>query len=704
MAVPMDGLKSTTAVPPDAPLDIPKQDLKRYPERQVLPLHWHTVLARLIAFGGALIIGSIGTWQMYLALGSGNLTILQWVLLVLFSLTFYWVAFSTSGALAGLIPALQRKEQLNPDGGKVAIVMPVYGEDQSMTASGLLAISKALAQTAIASRCEVFIISDTQNADAWLGETVAFQRLRSLSPLPVWYRRRKKNIGRKAGNVEQFITQWGNRYEYMLMLDADSLMDGKTIEKMVARMDAEPQLGLLQTMPRLIDGESLLARTVQFAGALYGTTVAQGVDAWQGNDGNYWGHNALIRTHAFAECCGLPVLKGRRPIGGHIMSHDFVEAALMRRGGWAVRMDADLTGSYEGLPPTITDLASRERRWAQGNLQHLGVIGAKGLYACNRVHFAVGIAGYVMSPVWMLMMTVGLMITAQALFTQPEYFPLTHQLFPNWPTFDSRLMLILFFTALSLLLLPKLMGWVSVMLSSKRRKAFGGALTVSKSVLLELLLSTLYAPMMMLIQTHHVVDILLGRDSGWQTQSRSGDVMAWRDALRLTLFYVIIGVLPLVVLLWLAPQQIIWLSPVLSGLLLAPWLARHSGNIYFGQKLLHQRWLVTPEELQLPAIMSDAAKYRQQFTDACTLTLAEVLQHRQYVDAHIASLDKTANSEDEEQQLLAVTAKAKIEAAENLPQAIRFLSAEEQLTVAGNTALLALMINTLVKSHPLYGD
>lgn len=685
-------LQIVGAVPPNAPLDMPKQDLKHRPERDRLPLHWRTVLSRFIAFGGALTIGSIGTWQMYIALGSGNLTPLQWVLLVLFSLTFYWVSFSTSGALAGLLPALRKKGKLNPNGGKVAIVMPVYGEDQSMTSSGLLAMSEALAETAIASRCEVFILSDTQAVNAWLGETVAFQRLRSLSPLPVWYRRRRQNIGRKAGNIEQFVAQWGARYDYMLMLDADSLMCAKTIERMVARMDVEPRLGLLQTMPKLVDGESLLARTVQFAGALYGEVVARGVEAWQGTEGNYWGHNALIRTRAFAECCGLPMLQGRRPIGGHIMSHDFVEAALMRRGGWGVRMDADLTGSYEGLPPTINDLASRERRWAQGNLQHLGVIGAKGLYACNRVHFAVGIAGYVMSPIWMLMMTVGLMITAQALFTQPEYFPLTYQLFPNWPTFDSQLMLGLFSAALSLLLLPKLMGWGRVMLFSKRRKAFGGGFAVTKGMILELLLSTLYAPMMMLIQTHHVIDIFLGRDSGWHTQSRSGDVMSWRDALHLTLTYVIIGILPLAVLIWLAPQQIIWLSPVLAGLLLAPWLARHSGNMRFGQALASRRWLLTPEELHLPDIMNTALQHRQQFADAREMSLARMVQARYLVDAHIMALEEQSGENTDEKQIMQrITAKAKIEAATDLSQAIRFLTVQEQLAIADNAPLLRLM-------------
>lgn len=676
------------SVPPPAPLAMPVQNLKLKPRRRRFQSAWRTYGARLIAFGGTILIGSLGTLEMYRALGN-HITFLQWLLLGLFSLTFYWVSFSTASALAGIIPPLSRREKLNPEGGKCAVVMPVYGEDPAMTGAALLAIADDLKNSAIAARCELFILSDTQNVDAWLKETAAFSLLRARCALPLWYRRRSKNIGRKAGNIEQFIKTWGGRYAYFLLLDADSLMSAETIVKMVARMDADPNLALLQTQPRLLGAESLLARTIQFAGGLYGKIVGRGISAWQGYEGNYWGHNALIRTQAFAESCGLPVLKGRRPIGGHIMSHDFVEAALLCRRGWQVRMDSDLNGSYEGLPPTLEELSRRERRWAQGNLQHLGIITARGLRGCSRLHFVIGIAGYLMSPIWLLMITVGLLITTQALFTQPEYFPLAYQLFPNWPTFDAKRMFELLFAALILLLLPKIMGLFCVLIHKRRRRLFGGARAVCRGFLLELLISTLYAPMMMALQTHHIVEIFLGRDSGWTTQSRDGDLLPWKTALRHTFFYVICGLLPLSMLLWLAPQQIFWLSPILLGLLVSPWLARHSGNKRWGRILAQRKLLLTPEEIDPPRILWQAMMKKNYFSSISCITLATIVQSRQHLEQHLASLEQQEPPlSDEESYLLWITASAKLNAAHDSAQALQFLTPQEALIVASSASLL----------------
>lgn len=688
MVLPMDNLKRPP-VPADAPLAMPVQDLGKKPQALPVARSMHTYLARLLAFGGAALIGSIGTWQMYRAFGNTDFSFLQWILLFLFSLTFYWVSFSATAALAGLLSQPPVAEGLNPEGGKIAILMPVYGEDPAMTGAALFTMGEELADSPIASRCEIFILSDTQKTDAWLAETAAFNQLRQRCRLPVWYRRRRKNIGSKAGNIAQFVRRWGARYEYLLMLDADSLMSGDSIQTMVARMDAEPRLGLLQTAPRLIGGESLLARTIQFAGALYGKVVARGVNAWQGNDGNYWGHNAIIRCRAFAQSCGLPELRGRRPIGGHIMSHDFVEAALLRRAGWQVRMDPDISGSFEGLPPTLGDLAGRERRWAQGNLQHLGVLPTKGLSFANRAHFVIGILSYLMSPIWMLMMSVGMLITTQALFTQPQYFPLAYQLFPNWPTFDSRLMRLLFFSALVLLLLPKVIGWLMVLCNPRQRRLFGGAWAVSKGFFLELLVSTLYAPMMMLIQTHHVIDIFLGRDSGWATQSRSGDVIPWSAALRQTWLYLLIGILPLIALTYFSPMQLLWLSPVLLGLLLSPCLARHSGNVALGQYLASRYYLLIPEEIDPSREMRKVMLFQNQFGEARKVNLRSLLQNSSLLEAHIAALDSEDSLKlDEEDFLLAITVKAKLEAAQHLDELLRYLNDKEKLFLAGDAALL----------------
>src|SRR5690606_2122972 len=223
-------------------------------------------------------------------------------------------------------------------------------------------------------------------------------------------------------------------------------------------MSADPQLGLLQTVPLLVGRRSLLARLQQFAGRMYGPVIARGVAVWSGDDGNYWGHNAIIRIAAFAESCGLPELPGRRPFGGHILSHDFVEAALLRRRGWKVRMLPKVMGSYEESPPSLIDLAVRDRRWAQGNLQHAKVVGAAGLTMPSRMHLAFGIMSYVASPLWLVMLLLSFALSVQAGLHNPEYFPLEIQLFPNWPRFDAQRMLELFIFCMGVLLLPKALG------------------------------------------------------------------------------------------------------------------------------------------------------------------------------------------------------------------------------------------------------
>ena len=680
------------AVPPEAPLNMRVQSLRKAPGRPPVHTPLRTHLARLVAFGGALAIGTLGSWHMLKAFGDGRSTLLQYILLIFFALTFYWVAFSTTACLAGLLPQRRHKGALNPQGGKVALLMPVYGEDPALTHAALLAMARQLSQTALAGRAEIFIISDTQKPDAWLGETAALHILREQSPLPVWYRRRAQNSGRKSGNVENFVRRWGGRYDYMIMLDADSLMEADTLVEMVARMDAEPRLGLLQTMPHLIGGHSLLARAIQFAGALYGPIVARGVAAWQGEDGNYWGHNAIIRVRAFADSCGLPILRGRNPIGGHIMSHDFVEAALLRRAGWHVRMDPDLGGSYEGLPPTLDDLVGRERRWAQGNMQHLGIIGAKGLRWPSRIHFLIGIASYIMSPIWLIMLIVGTGITAQTLFTKPKYFTSARQLFPDWPTFDPERMLWLFFAAISLLLLPKFIGWLRVLISGKRRRAFGGTLAVSKGFIAELIISTLYAPLLMLIQTRHVIDIFLGRDSGWRTQNREGALLPWGEAIKRNLLYVAIAIIVLCGLIWQAPNQIIWLSPIIIGLFLSPWLSRHSGNTRLGSWLAHKRILLIPEETSPPAIATAAAADSAAFAACRSRRIAELGRDRALAAAHIAALDPTAPQSTKD-RLLHITAKAKLQEAQHYAEALKYLTPQELMHVAGSPELIETLLN-----------
>ena len=350
--------------------------------------------------------------------------------------------------------------------------------------------------------------------------SVAKLRAALHSIMPVWYRRRWLNVARKSGNLEDFVTRWGGRYDHMIVLDADSLIDAPTLKRLVQAMQADPKLGILQTAPQLIGARTLFARLQQFAACVYGPVITRGLSAWSGDSGNYWGHNAIIRVPAFAQYCGLPKLKGRKPFGGFVLSHDFVEAALMRRGGWKVRMATDCGGSWEESPPTLIDIAVRDRRWAQGNLQHMKIIGSAGLSFISRMHLGVGIMSYLSSPMWLVMIGIGFALAIQSRLIRPEYFSHDFQLFPTWPRFDVALMMALFWFSMVVLLIPKMLGLIRALLSRRIRRGGGGVIGITASFLLEVILSALYAPILMMVQCRHVFEVFMGRDSGWKPQRR----------------------------------------------------------------------------------------------------------------------------------------------------------------------------------------
>lgn len=668
--------------PPEAPLDMPVQDLRRVPDgpkRQRQPRHvWP---ARLIAFGGAAAITAVGCWQMMLAFG-GQILPLQMALLVLFTLTFGWIGFSFTSALAGLL-APQPETPDGPNDARIVVVMPVYHEDAAQVAGLLAALARDLDRAGLARRTEIFVLSDSRRPEAWLAETIAFSHLRDLSAVPVWYRRRDSNEGRKAGNVAEFVRRWGGRYDQMLVLDADSVVGADTIKALSARMSADPAVGLIQTMPMLVGGQTIFARLTQFAGRIYGPAIARGVAAWSGDDGNFWGHNAMIRTRAFAQCCGLPHLRGRPPFGGAILSHDFVEAALMRRAGWKVRLDHDLRISFEGSPPTLLDMAVRERRWAQGNLQHVRVMGAKGLSWISRAHFTIGILGFVMSPVWLAMILVGLMLTAHVLLSRPEYFPDTYQLFPSWPTFDPQRMIWLFVAAMGFLLLPK---FIALLRAARRplAKNTGGKVRMTASAVFEIVLSSLIAPVQMLNQTRQISEILAGRDSGWEAQVRAGSMPDWSVVLKRHALHVAFGAGTLAVLAVFSPWQVAWLSPILAGLILSPVVSRYSASPVFGRWARRHGLLVTPEERDPPPLLSEANSLAYRIGPAPDLASLADAGLRARHKALLALQPERPAAE----RLPEIAARAKIAAAGTRTEALRFLSSDETVALLASAPLL----------------
>jgi membrane glycosyltransferase len=690
-------------LPPEAPLAMPVQDLARWDgavaHRPARPARtpW---LARLAVFGGALALTAYGGWQMLETVSvSGSPTVLQLVLVVLFCLTFSWIALAFTSALVGFGTLLRR----GPNGAdpaslatRTAILMPVYNETTARVFAGVEAMHESVAATGLGRHFDWFILSDSTQADAWIAEERAFLALRDrLGPeARLYYRHRAKNHHRKAGNIADFVTRWGGRYDHMLVLDADSLMSGSAIVTLAAAMEGDPDAGIIQTLPLIINRNTLFARLQQFAARIYGPVIAAGLAVWSGRDGNYWGHNAIIRTRAFASACGLPDLPGKPPFGGHILSHDFVEAALIRRAGWAVYMLHRLPGSYEESPPSLIDVAVRDRRWAQGNLQHARVIGAAGLHPATRQHFATGIAGYLASPLWLLQLIVGILLVLQTATERPDYFG-GAGFSPVFPRFDPVRALQLFGLTMAVLLAPKILGLILALLDRTVRRACGGGGRLVLSSLVEILLSALVAPVAMVIQSGSVASILLGRDTGWNPQRRDDGSIPLRDIVARHGWHMVLGLVAGVAAFALATSLFLWMSPTILGLVLAIPISWASGQLGFGLALKQRGLLATPEEAAPPEIALRAGRLTAHNaargfdgTDALTA----LHDDPDLAEAHARMLpvarSRPRGAIDPDQTL----ATAKICEAETVADAQAWLSAKERSALLQDRALVDRLV------------
>ena len=692
------------AMPPEKHLEMPTQSLRRWSKEQErrpaasrpYDTPW---LARLFVFGGALLLTAYGSYEMYQVVSVSRTTILQWVLLALFTINFSWIALACTSAFVGFLALLKRPPPpaALPEAlaSRTAIVMPVYNEQTARTFAAVEAIRESVDATGLGGAFDYFIVSDSTSPDAWIAEERAFLELRNrLGPNSrLFYRHRPKNHHRKAGNIADFVRRWGGHYDHMLVLDADSLMTGECIVRLAVAMEADPDAGIIQTLPLIINRNTFFARLQQFAARVYGPVIAMGLSTWMGRDGNYWGHNAIIRAEAFAAHAGLPDLKGRPPLGGHIMSHDFVEAALIRRAGWAVYMLPDLGGSYEESPPSLIDLAARDRRWCQGNLQHTQVIMAKGLKLATRQHFATGIMSYLASPFWLFQLIVGIALVLQTTYIRPEYFSRDFRLFPVWPRFDPERALMLFAITMSILIAPKVFGLVLMLLNSEGRRSCGGGVRLVASALIEIALSALFAPILMLIQSGSVFQILLGRDTGWRPQRRDDGSIPMKDIVRRHRWHTLLGAFAGTSAFMIATSLFLWMSPTIVGLLLAIPLSWLSGQLNFGLALKRLGLLMTPEERRPPEIASRANELQArntvlQFDDADGLQA--LYEDETLREEHEAMLPQPPSRRRGEIETDRALAEAKLVDAETIADALTWLKPKERMVVLHDRALLNL--------------
>ena len=693
-AVAIEARARQGGMPAESPLDMPEQDLFRKPPREhPATITFAALFARIILASVALGVSAYGIHQMLQVVRFASMTLLQGLMIFFFAVSLSWIAFAAGSVLAG--SSKRREPAPRPKPGApatlTALVMPIYNEDPLRTVTSLQAMAEGLTRIGANRRFEIVILSDSTDADAWIRETLAIDRLRCAlaGVMPAWYRRRWQNVARKSGNIEDFVKRWGGRYDYMIVLDADSLLDAATLEGLSAAMDADSTLGILQTAPVLIGARTFFGRLQQFAARVYGPVVTRGLAAWSGDSGNYWGHNAIIRVAAFAQSCGLPQLPGRKPFGGFVLSHDFVEAALLRRRGWKVRMTTALAGSWEESPPSLFDLAVRDRRWAQGNLQHTKVIGAAGLSFTSRLHLAIGIMSYLSSPLWLILLAIGFALALQSHLIRPEYFTQDFQLFPTWPRFNTQVMTNLFWFSMAVLLIPKAIGFLRALLCARIRRGAGGVIGVTASVLLEVILSALYAPILMLIQCRHVIEIVMGHDSGWKPQRRDAGGNTWREAWRFHERHFILSCVTAIIVWFLSPPMLAWVSPALLGLFLSVPLSRMSGSESVGRRLARVALLRTPEEADPPPIVRRRQELRSGAAALPRDGLRHLARNREARWAHIdGNLARPAEPRGEPNPH-ALTAEQKIRDARFLEEALEWLTPHERIEVAGDARMLA---------------
>ncbi len=574
-------------------------------------------------------------WGLTGVLFADRVDTLGIAILIAVAIPMTMVALSFWSALAGLVlilmgrrgdrvvlPVPEGRTRLAPE-GRTAIVMPVFHEDPCRIARGLDATLRSLDTTGQGGRFDVFVLSDTRDGPDAAREEAAIEAWRQAHDRPdrIVYRRRAVNTGRKAGNIADFCRQWGDEYDYMLVLDADSIMDGATIVRMARLMDANPQAGLIQATPLIARQTTLFGRLMQFGARIAMRPLSMGMAYWFGSESNYYGHNALLRLAPFVKHCHLPTVRGLGPLNGEILSHDFVEAAFMRRAGYEVWLLPVNEGSYEEMPPDLPRYLQRDRRWCNGNLQHVAILTQPGLHGVSRLHMLIGVINYVSAPLWLFLVGAA----CWSLFMAPGVIP-PGPTDPDVPTLVDRLaaltpkLWVLAVVAV-LLIAPRLLGAAAILARADTRRDYGGAVKFSAGLAAEIIFTALLAPILMVSRTAAIIGVLSGRTSGWEPQNREGGRLAWVHGLRSQALAMLLGLALMAFLLIVEPAALFWFSPVLVGLLLAVPAAVISAREDAGLATVRWGLFQLPEERQ-PTCVTALEAAQTNHADRSTASIA----------------------------------------------------------------------------------
>jgi len=554
-------------------------------------------------FGAILATTGLGGWLLWRTFEPEGISVLEVLQMVFFVLLFqqiatgFWlVVFGFVITLTGGDPAQISRtisDDLPPleDPPATAIVLPIYNEDVDRVFRGVDAMWRALQECGNSKGCDFFILSDSNRPENWLTEEMAWIELcRKLDAFGrIFYRKRKVPRNSKSGNVMDFCRRWGLRYKYMIVIDADSVMTGRLLARLVAMMEQNPRTGIIQTSPQLVMGRTFFRRIQQFACKLYAPLFAAGSNYWHLFGGNYWGHNAIIRLKPFMDFCALPDLPEPEHHRRHIFSHDTVEAALMRKAGYDVWFAYTEDGSYEEGPPNLSSSLARDRRWSLGNLQHFWFLFAPGIDFANRFHIWMGVMAYLSSPLWLLFLITGMIdLALKNQFSLLAALPVSSML-PAGGALPILLVATLF-----VLFVPKLLA---LMLALPRARQLGGISRLVASTLIETLVWTLLAPAVMIYYTQFVVMNLAGLRIHWNAQNRSDDYgPTFLECCRDFWLPPVFGVAATAAVWTWSPMELPWLSPILAGWLLAPVMAWLTAQPWLGDWCRRHGLFHIPEE------------------------------------------------------------------------------------------------------------
>jgi len=573
---------------------------------------------RFVFFNLVVAMTLMGTWVLADILWRGGLTRIEIGMLCLFVPLFSMVSLGFIQAVTGFLLLWSGRDALNlsktlaampaPDALPVtAIVLPIHNEEVSRVYEGLRATYLSLMRAGYHERFHFFVLSDTRDVNQSIEEEIAWvelcKQVRGFGR--IFYRHRRMPLNRKSGNVSDFCRRWGRGYRYMVVLDADSVMDSRALIRMVALMEANSRVGIIQTAPQLVLGSTFFSRWMQFASSTYGPIFSAGLNFWQQAEGNYWGHNAILRVAPFMEHCALPELPITGMADARFMSHDYVEAALMRKAGYAVWLAYDLDGSYEGGPPTVIESAKRDRRWCRGNMQHAWLLSFPGIHPVNRLHLTLGILSYLASPLWLFLLIFGTGQSAiEVWLAKIREFDYDVGLTSFLDIGGIRLALILYLVTMGMLLVPKGLAWLLILRNRTLRAVYGGAFPLVVSGLLEQVVATLLAPVQMLFHTRFVLSVLLGRPVHWISQTRNGnDGLDWRTAILTHGGHTLVGLVWAVISWKIHPMVFWWMSPVFIGLCVSIPLDIVLSKNSWGAALARFKLLRSPAEQAPPPIL-----------------------------------------------------------------------------------------------------